>query len=280
MYGSTSGIEDYPDAVLLAFACDSDGTTPDVVEEGSPRRPVRHIRVDLSKALLADTLATLSGKSISVLLLRGVSPNLATILDILHVVQGLLTSLDVALLPPPHVDPPGYVGVPREDKDMPSVSNIQPLESPTTALIEWLVTSGSCAHLQELVVDVDPQPGNAPQEDFPSKFSSLNKLLRAAGLSLVRLDIINHPLGNHMGRHDLSLASNSALNHMKMTFKLSDNASINDSTVLESNIIRTFHNSLATSMLNVRLLGIMLRSALRPWCLPSTQIEVVPPANH
>lgn len=104
-----------------------------------------------------------------------------------------------------------------------------------------------------------------------------------------------------MGRHDLSLASNSALNHMKMTFKLSDNASINDSTVLESNIIRTFHNSLATSMLNVRLLGIMvgaprippyqssfissnlvmqLRSALRPWCLPSTQIEVVPPANH
>lgn len=172
--------------------------------------------MNVSEPHLAGVLSSLGEKRISTLLLRGLVPCLSIIIQILHAVRKELRCIDVALLVPQSRADPGDIRSTRDDQTL--NAGLLPLrlrkftcklacegtsqESPTMALIQWLVSSESCTSLEEVHLNMVSR-SSVPLECFSGMFKSLTSLLRAAGSSLSHLEIVGYPI---CGKSTVSLA--------------------------------------------------------------------------
>ena len=144
---------------------------------------------------------------VSTLILRGHCPPLALLVDICIVFRSPLRALDVDLFAPPLDDAAASPEARENDKSL-SVSGlpVTPLalerlscklggNASSTALVVWLVTTGSCANLRDVAVDIAAQPMERT-DCLRIRMHVVNKLLCAANTALRRLQVVGYPTIN------------------------------------------------------------------------------------
>ena len=174
----------------------------------SENAPSAHskLQVDLGDpSFAADLSANLKQAGlVSTLILRGHCPPLALLVDICLVFRSPLRALDVDLFAPP-LDDAAASPEARENAKSLSVSGlpVTPLalerlscklggNASSMALVVRLVTTGSCANLRDVAVDIAAQPMERTA-CLHLRMDAVNGLLCAANTSLLRLQVDGYP---------------------------------------------------------------------------------------